>query len=255
MRFRPRSRGIKLLALLVGLPVVALVVSDSRRTGGAPAVGLAFEANRGQTDPRVDFVARGIGHTVFVTPTEAVLVLAKPATQLVLRMQFLGAETQTHATGLEELPGKANYFVGKDRAQWRTHVPLYGQVVYTGLYPGIDVRYSGDQRQVACEFVVRPGADPGRVSLAWQGADSLELDARGNLLLHTPAGVVRQLKPVIHQNLVRARRDIAGRYVRQASRQVGFAAGAYDATRPLVITSIVPLSVSPEPSRSTSSVR
>src|SRR5713226_10047437 len=39
---------------------------------------LAFEANRGQTDPQVRFLARGRGYTVFLTPTEAVLTLVDP---------------------------------------------------------------------------------------------------------------------------------------------------------------------------------
>ena len=33
---------------------------------------LSFEINRGQTDRQVDFLARGIGYTLFLTPREAV---------------------------------------------------------------------------------------------------------------------------------------------------------------------------------------
>jgi hypothetical protein len=242
-----------LAALIVGLSIVGLARLHRIETFRAPP--LHFEANRGQTDPRVRFLARGIDHALFLTASEAVLVLTNPETKLVLRMQFLGANARPRVAGLDELPGKTNYFVGRDPAQWRTNVPVFGTVQYTDLYPGIDLRYFGDQRQVACEFVVRPGADPRRVSLEWQGVDSLELDARGNLLLHTAAGVVRQPRPHVYQALAPARRDIAGRYVRQASRQFGFDAGTYDATRPLVITSIVPLSVSPEESASMTSVR
>src|SRR6187549_1784215 len=36
---------------------------------------LSFEANRGQWDPAVQFVTRGRGHQLFLTPTEAVLAL------------------------------------------------------------------------------------------------------------------------------------------------------------------------------------
>jgi hypothetical protein len=242
--------------------MVALLVSDSGRSTPARTIEtvrglpLSFEANHGQTDPRVDFLARGIGHTVFVTAREAVFVLTKPdASGIVLRLTFVGGNARPRVAGLDELPGKANYFVGKDRTRWRTNVPVYRTVQYTELYPGIDLRYSGDQRQVACEFVVRPGADDGRVSLAWDGVDSLELDAQGNLLLHTAAGVVRQPKPLVYQDPARARRDLAGRYVRQGARRVGVDAGAHDANRPLVITSLVPLFVSSEQSPSTTSVR
>jgi hypothetical protein len=36
---------------------------------------LYFEANEGQTDQAVQYLARGPGYTVFLTPTEAVLML------------------------------------------------------------------------------------------------------------------------------------------------------------------------------------
>src|SRR5262249_6570587 len=39
---------------------------------------LSFEANQGQTDVQVDFLSRGPGYSLFLTSTEAVLVLAKP---------------------------------------------------------------------------------------------------------------------------------------------------------------------------------
>jgi hypothetical protein len=257
----PWNRVARLLPLLLALPIVVLLVAEPHRSPSGWAQGtfrglpLTFEANRAQTDSRVRFLARGIGHTLFLTPSEAVLVLTKPETKIVLRMRFPGASPRPRVAGLDELPGKVNYFVGRDPAHWHTNVPLYGTVQYTELYPGIDLRYSGDQRQVVCDFVVRPGADPGQVSLVWEGVDSLELDAPGNLLLHTAAGVIRQPKPHLYQDLARARREVAGRYVRHAARQVGFDAGDYDADRPLVITSIVPLYLSSETSRSTTSVR
>ena len=39
---------------------------------------LSFEANQGQTDGSVKFLARGDGYTLFLTSTEAVLALASP---------------------------------------------------------------------------------------------------------------------------------------------------------------------------------
>src|SRR5207249_2998421 len=39
---------------------------------------LHFEANHGQTDSQVTFLARGRGYTLFLTPTEAVLALRQP---------------------------------------------------------------------------------------------------------------------------------------------------------------------------------
>src|SRR5439155_913787 len=166
---------------------------------------LYFEANRGQTDAQVKFLSRGGRHVLFLTPTEAVLVLTTPpqaadeksptrggkpgrleeGTRTVLRMTFAGGNPMPRLAGLDELPGKANYFIGNDAAKWRTNVPTYARVHYQDLYPGIDLIYYGNPRQLEYDLVVRPGADPGRIVLGFQGADKLEVDADGDLVFHT----------------------------------------------------------------------
>jgi len=133
-----------------------------------------FEANKGQTDPRVRFVARGTGHTLFLTSSDAVLVLARRQPTLpdyakpqdkptlpsgsedkvdgaVVRMTFVGANPQSRPVGRDEWSGKANYFVGRDRAMWRTNVPTYAAVRYGEIYPGIDVVFYGNQRELEYE--------------------------------------------------------------------------------------------------------
>lgn len=236
-----------LFAVTVGLPVVGMPACRSPAATPPPRhLPLSFEANRGQADSRVDYLARGAGHAVFLTPREAVVVLSKPDSMgVVLRMTFVDANPRPRVAGLEELPGKANYIVGQDPARWRTNVPLYAKVQYSRLYPGIDLRYSGDQSEMAYEVVVHPGADPKRITLDWQGADSLEPDPQGDLVLHTAVGLVSLRKPVISQELSGTRREIAGGYVEKAANQVGFEVAAYDAERPLVITGVVPLSITP----------
>jgi hypothetical protein len=250
VRGRPSRRGWP--ALLAGLPAVSCLVSDARtppRPHGVETIRdlpSSFEANRGQTDPQVAFVARGTGHTVFITPREAVLVLpARDSLSVALRLSFVGANLRPRIVGLEELPGRANYFVGRDPAEWRRDVPRYARVQYTGLYPGIDVRLSHDPGGLASEFVVHPRADPGRIVLAWQGADSLEVDSQGDLVLYTAAGAVRQRRLMIYQDSDGQRRQIAGRYVHPAAQRVRFEVAAYDASWPLVINGTVPLALLP----------
>src|SRR5262249_22934807 len=134
----------------------------------------------------------------------------------------------------KELPGKANYLIGNP-ANWRTGLPTYGSVRYRGVYPGIDAIYHGEQHQFEYDFAVAPGAHPSRIRLVFAGADSVELDATGNLLLNTPGGVVRHHKPVAYQKDSRV--DV--RYVLQGGNQVAFALGPYDRSRELVIDPIV----------------
>ena len=124
---------------------------------------LSFEANQGQTDQRVKFLSQGSGYSLFLTGDEAVLALKKPGASVardrqlkpavptaeppaVLRMRLVGANAAAKVTGLAELPGKSNYFIGNDPKKWRTNVPNYAKVKYderlSGRGPGV-LRQSG----------------------------------------------------------------------------------------------------------------
>src|SRR5437660_4412598 len=219
---------------------------------------LTFEANLGQTDPQVRFVSRGRDHVLFLTSTEMVLVLAPKRTRqgvfsgrgaspgrpdgeapTVLRMKFAGANPGPRVSGRDEFSGKTNYFIGDDPAQWYTNIPMYARVQYEGLYPGIDLSYYGNQRQLEYDYVVHPGADPSKISLEFQGAQTLEVNDRGDLTLQMRDDVVWHLKPVFYQKVAGVRREISGRYVLKTPHQVGFLVGAYDPHRPLVIDPVV----------------
>ncbi len=112
-------------------PVSWNVVAALPRNGKLP---LAFEANHGQSDSRVDFLSRGSGYSLFLTPTKAVLAFPSrdrkgagassspsgpslPEGRTVLRMKLVGANPSSRVAGLEELPGKSNYFIANDPSQ------------------------------------------------------------------------------------------------------------------------------------------
>ena len=233
---------------------------------------LSFEANQGQTDGRVKFLSRGSGYSLFLTPTEAVLSLKSskskvqspkselrtpdsglptPNSSAVLRMKFVGANPAPQVVGVDELPGKNNYFIGNDPAKWRTNVPNYAKVKYESVYPGVDLVYYGNQRQLEYDFIVAPGKSVGAIKMFFDGAQTVRIDTNGDLIIRTAGGEIRQLKPVVYQEVGGIRQEVAGEYVllrnhrqignRQSRRvgignpQVGFSIGAYDHSIPLVI--------------------
>src|SRR5207237_2449814 len=139
------------------------------------------------------------------TPGQAVLSLHNSAgaqvggaSGTVLGMQLVGGNPDAPATGLGELPGRVNYLLGNDPSRWHTDVPTYGRVEYRGVYEGIDLAYYGNQRQLEYDFVVAPGADPGQIALGFSGAERLEIDAGGELVVHAGGGQVRQHQPLIY---------------------------------------------------------
>ncbi len=219
---------------------------------------LSFEQNVGQTDSRVKYTSRGAGYNLFLTADEAVFALrggsasvscsglaekihsdcaeaAKKREESVLWLKMLGANSSAPVAGTDALPGKINYYVGNDPTKWRTGVRQYGRVSYSGIYPGIDLTYYGNQQQLESDFVVAPGANPGSIEMEVKGARTRRLDAQGNLVLSTSLGDVRMLRPGIYQLIHGVRRDISGRYVLRGETHVGFAIGAYDHHEKLII--------------------
>ena len=99
------------------------------------------------------------------------------------------------------------------------------RVQYQDVYPGIDLVYYGNQRQLEYDFVVSPGADPSSIALGFRGAEQLEVDGEGDLVLHTAA---RHDPPAKAGHLPGGRRRPAGdrgRLRAQGPEQVGFQVG------------------------------
>jgi hypothetical protein len=224
--------------VLAGWPAVAASEGAGARrpdlTGGFPDRPY-FEPNVGQVDARVKFLGRARGLVVYLTETDAVLALGDAT----VRMRLVGANPAPRIAGAARLPGTVNYFIGDDPARWRTGVPTYASVGYRDVYPGVDLVYYGQRGQLEYDFVVAPGVDPGVISLAFEGAESVATDARGDLVLRTASGDVRFLKPHVYQVIDGVRRPVAAGYRMVAAGRVGFQVAAHDATRPLVIDPIL----------------
>lgn len=228
-----------------GAPAAASAVAKQAALRAYGRQPLRFEQNRGQSDARVRFLARGAGYTMFLTPSEAVLSLVRPArhgaqsAHAAVRIRLLGSNPHPRVEGLGRLGGETNYLKGSDRSSWRTNVAGYGRVRYRGTYPGIDLVYHGRQGRLEYDFNVAPGADPGRIALGISGGRSVSLSRDGELVVRTPAGTLRQHKPVVYQTVAGARRNVAGGYVLKGHGRVGFRLGRYDHSRPLVIDPVI----------------
>jgi len=264
-------------------PIAQKLPQHSSGTGPALAgsfgrLPLSFEANQGQTDQAVKFLARGMGYTLFLTSREAMLSFRgkrrarsepgpeDPASRQlglnrrtgisgggatersVLRMEFVSANPQAAAVGLDKLPATSDYFLGNNSAAWRTGVTRYGKVRYRGIYPGVDVVYYGHAGQLEYDLMLAAGVDPSsiRLALTAQGAPAagqrrlVQIDARGDLVVPVAGTEVRFHKPQAYQwaagSKPEGRREpVEARYVLTSSGAISFKLGPYDVSRPLVI--------------------
>ncbi|MEM7355138.1 MAG: SBBP repeat-containing protein [Acidobacteriota bacterium] len=216
--------------------------SQARIEAAYGKLPIYFEANHGQAESPVEFLARGLGYSLLLSPEEAVLSNAggdRPAT---LRMRLAGGQPASSMVGEQRLPSTSHYFIGSDSRRWQSEVPHFGRIRATDVYPGIDLVYYGTQGLLEYDFIVAPQVDPGRITLDMEGVDRLTIEDDGSLTMHTDAGPLRQRPPVLYQvgpGPDAIRQPVAGRYVLRGPHQVGFQIAAYDADRPLVIDPIL----------------
>jgi hypothetical protein len=178
----------------------------------------------------------------------------------VVRLRLLGANPAAKVTGLDELPGQSNYFIGNDPNKWHSHVPTYGRVMFENIYPGVNLVYYGNPSadgQLEYDFVIKPGGDPRAIKLfvvaglSRQTKDGgvkppLRIDANNDLIVQADGGEVRFQKPVVFQPMtddpkpqIQNRKLIEGRYVLNLDGEVSFEVARYDRTRPLIIDPVL----------------
>ncbi len=227
------------LSSRTSLPPVPIKNPVSVKTAFAQ-LPLSFEANEGQTDSQVRYLARGAGYTIFLTEKDAVIKLQdRQGEGAVLRFKVAGASEHAPIDARDQLAGKSNYFIGNDPTKWRTNIPMFSQVRYADVYPGVDLVYHGNQRQLEYDFVVAPGAEPRAITLNCEGADKIEINHEGDLVLRMAEKEVLFRKPLVYQELNSVKREVAARYVLKEKLGVGFEVAQYDTTKPLVIDPVL----------------
>jgi hypothetical protein len=238
-----------LFYLFASAPTSTSEMPVPTKTSAQAAYGklpLSFEANQGQTDGRVKFLARGNGYTLYLTNDEALLQLrnnepgARNPQSTALRMKLVGANPTPQTAGLGELAGKSNYFIGSNPKNWRTNVPMYSKAKFSEVYPGVDVVYYGaEQRQLEYDFIVAPGADPKAIRFNFDGADKIDLNKKGDLTMRLNDKELQMRKPIVYQEKDGAKQEVKASYKLTADNEVGFEIAAYDQARPLVIDPVL----------------
>lgn len=250
-----------LIGLLTWLIAVGVLVTDKTNSEQQPNLAsalasadpqallnrlpLSFEENRGQADQDVRFLTRQPGYAVYLTETETRFELRQTANQRQsVSMKFVGASTEATISGQLPLTGKSNYFIGDNPNEWQTNVSTFAKVRRQNVYPGIDAIFYGNQRRLEFDFVVAPQTDPNQIEFTFDGADKLEINEQGDLLvgLHSDNLIIR--RPVIYQEVAGNRIAVEGSFsIRnpQSARNqsVCFEIGDYDRSQTLVIDPVI----------------
>ena len=242
--------------------------------GQTPPPSFAFSArlplylveNRGQIDnPHVSHYVQGRDRTIYFAPDGLTFALLgdggpttgvqgrdpgthaqassrfeerPPTSRWVVKLDFVDSNSRVRAAGRQPTAAVVSYFKGPVEKRM-ADLPTFAELVYSDLWPGIDLVYAGEVQGLKYRFVVAPGADPDRIRLAYRGAD-VQLNDRGQLDVSTPFGGFQDARPVAYQEVEGERVEVAAEFGLEAEPDTGrhtfgFQLGAYDSSRPLVV--------------------
>jgi uncharacterized repeat protein (TIGR01451 family) len=216
--------------------VLALLAHSLALAAGQPGsqIPLFFIPSAGQGPESAKFVAKGSGLTAAFSPDRVAFRIAGTS----LAMVFEGADPQCRVEGKERLAGRANFLQGAPQG-WRTDVPMYGSVFYRELYPGIDMRYGSNGRNLKSEFIVAAEADLSDIQIRYAGASAVRIAADGSLVIRLEGEELREERPLAYQEHGGRRIPIEARYSLAPDGSVGFIVNGYDSSLPLIIDPVI----------------
>ncbi len=226
---------MKTLFRLMGIVLLIIPVSAAPKLsvefGGSP---LFFVPNAGQADSKALYYARSEGGTIWLTRDG--LVFGRSAAS---RLIFRNANPDVRLRAEDPTGYCVSYFYGRDESEWRTGIPTTRAVRYENIYDGIDLRVYGTGRRVEYDWIVKPGARPDQIRLAYEGVLRTGLDREGNLAVETPESRILHSKPTAYQVVGNRRRSVEATFRATDKGEYGFAVGVYDASRELVLDPLV----------------
>lgn len=133
------------------------------------------------------------------------------------------------------LPANIFDFRGKKHEQWRKEIPLFETLIYSEIYPGIDVVYKTVNQELKRDFLIAPGGDPTTIRMHFEGAANLCIGENGNLLIESGPFQFQETTPFAYQDFGNQRKVVSCHFQLNAFNEVSFVIGDYDSSWPLII--------------------
>ena len=223
------------------VPLAALVAMNILSAAPPPQPfrqPLIFEPNRGQAPLQATWAANGPGYQLQLTNDAVIMTFRERASGAprTLQMRLTGSRPWSHIDGLDPTGGVSNYLNRPNGAPSLSGIPHYGRVRVPDVYQGIDLVLYSDGGNLEYDFVVAPGADPGKIELAFEGQHDLRVDGKsGDLVITSGSSELRQRRPRMYQQVGNERIEVAGGYQLPDHDRATFALAGYDRQRPLII--------------------
>ena len=136
--------------------------------------------------------------------------------------------------GLEMRNEYYNYILGNDPEKWTSYVPLFEQVKYQNLYPGIDLKTYSSGRYFKYDFIVKAGVDPLQIVLKYEGTEGIKID-EGDLIIYTSVETIIEKKPYAYQITDNGKKEVDCQYILTGNQVTFDFPEGYDHSKPLII--------------------
>jgi Leucine-rich repeat (LRR) protein len=234
--------SLGVLPVLAASPGESTNLTLSRNFGNIP---LYFIANKGQVNEQALFYSKTSKYTLWLTKQGLVFdTRTRGKNRDVSQLVFLNTAEHVQAVSGKTSNHKVNYFKGRDKRAWHTGIPTSESVVYKTLYPNIDLKVYGVEKEIEYDWVIHPGGKPGDISFTYKGINGSRIDKEGNLIIQTEAGQWVHKKPVAYQVMSLDRggeqtKMVTAQFKKLSKNRYGFDVGRYDRRYPLVIDPLI----------------
>ena len=210
--------------------------------GSGPFAGQWFTTGLDCREGAPSCMVSGDGQVIFLAGA-VILQVGEASSSDPLRLTFPGSQIVA-PVGMEPLPHRTNHYLGSDPEHWRTGILNFRQVVYPGLYPGIDLAYYHSAQGLKYDWLVSAWADPSNIRELYEDVVGemrvqVELEGDGGLVVNLAGGgKLDQASPVCMQETV----VVTCSYQLISNDHadlVGYDLGYHDPSRPLVIDPLI----------------
>ncbi|MDP3980958.1 MAG: SBBP repeat-containing protein [Chlamydiota bacterium] len=200
-----------------------------------------FIKNDGQFDNNVRYYGKSAELSVFFADSGIYTNLFNGHKGTQIKLYHRNGNKNPEIYGQNESDGKINYFVGRNKINWKSNVSTYGSVVYKKIYEGIDLKFYSRLNQLEYDITIMPGADPSDLILTYENIEGLSLTREGELLVMTKEKdiVLRHRSPFIYQEIGGQKIAREGTFIILNNYSFGFRITSYNKKYPLIIDPVI----------------
>lgn len=197
---------------------------------------IEFTENKGQWDSRVLYKGDVTGGSIFIRNGGVTILqhnledlkkveealhhgggAMQKGNSMVLRshawnVDFIGAQKQMQVIADKAVPSVNNYIIGNDPSKWGNNCKNFQAVTLKEVYPNIDVRYYTYNGTLKYDILVKPGGDPRKIALKYDGTDKMQVKNK-ELVVSTTVGERRESYPYTYQTSLAGKREVNCKYV------------------------------------------